>query len=470
MESHYIRKKSKRKYLDRNLTLCKLYSLYVKKCEDENKEPVSEMTYRRIFSTEFNLGFFMPKKDQCLLCTMYNRANPEEKNKIQEEYQTHIVRKQTCNQEKDKDKKRAEEETNLLSATFDLQAILQLPCTDVGLLYYTRKLTLYNLTLYESAPPNEAYCFVWSEINGKKGSSEIGSILCHYLMKCVPEEVTEVSLFSDTCGGQNRNQFVAAILLWVIQNSNHLQIIEHKFLESGHSYMEADSMHSAIESAKKNVDLFCMTDWINIFKRARSKKRYRKNTKTITKNCYQVKEFKYNEFKDLTNTIILNRTKNTDGQQVKWLKIKRMKYIKGDKKIYYNYDMSNSFMAIDVTASDTQNKININSALTSSVHGYHSYATRNKAKRLPAEQVIELPTTSELQFPPLEQLYDGPLPITEAKKKDLINLCEKGVIPEEYHGWYRSFLVDRDRTERVPDVAASEESQSKSSVDSSADE
>lgn len=271
MESHYIRKKSKRKYLDRNLTLFKLYSLYVKKCADENMEPVSEMTYRRIFSTEYNLGFFMPIKDQCLLCTRYNRANPEEQNKIQGEYQKHIDRKQICNQERDKDKKRAEEEKNFLSATFDLQAIFQLPCTDVGLLYYTRKLTLYNLTLYESAPPNEAYCFVWSETNGKKGSSEIGTILCHYLMKCVPEEVTEVSLFSDTCGGQNRNQFVAAILLWVIQNSNHLKIIEHKFLESGHSYMEADSMHSAIESAKKNVDLFCMTDWINIFKRARSK-------------------------------------------------------------------------------------------------------------------------------------------------------------------------------------------------------
>lgn len=116
---------------------------------------------------------------------------------------------------KKKDKKRAEEEKNFLSATFDLQAIFQLPCTDVGLLYYTRKLTLNNLTLYESAPPNEAYCFVWSETNGKKGSSEIGTILCHYL-------ITEVSLFSEKCGGQNRNQFVAAILLWVIQNSNHL--------------------------------------------------------------------------------------------------------------------------------------------------------------------------------------------------------------------------------------------------------
>lgn len=214
-----------------------------------------------------------------------------------------------------------------------------------------------------------------------------------------------------------------------------------------------------------------MTDWINIFKCARSKKNTGK-TKTIKGNCYQVKEFKFNEFKDLkklANTIILNRTKNTDGQQVKWLQINRMKYIKGDKKIYYNYDMTNSFMTMDVTVSDTQNKINTNTASTSSPHGDHSCATRNKAKRLAAEQVIEIPTTSELQFPPLEQLYDRPLPITEAKK-DLINLCEKGVIPEEYHGWYRSLLVDRDRVERVPDVAASEESQSESSVDSSADE
>ncbi|CAG5053635.1 unnamed protein product [Parnassius apollo] len=217
------------------------------------------------------MSFFVPKKDQCLVCPKYNRANADEKANLIQNYEDHIERKRACYAEKAKDKERAEKEPNFLSATFDLQAILQNPSTEVGLLYYTRKLTVYNLTLYESALPNEAYCFVWTEVHGKKGSSEVGTILAHYLTNCIPENVTEVSLFSDTCGGQNRNQFIAALLLRVINQSKQLQIIEHKFLESGHSYMEADSMHSSIEYAKKHRVVYCLSDWINIYKDARSR-------------------------------------------------------------------------------------------------------------------------------------------------------------------------------------------------------
>lgn len=33
MESHYVRKKSKRRYLDNGLTLSKMYALYVEECK-----------------------------------------------------------------------------------------------------------------------------------------------------------------------------------------------------------------------------------------------------------------------------------------------------------------------------------------------------------------------------------------------------------------------------------------------------
>ena len=51
---------------------------------------------------------------------------------------------------------------------------------------------------------------------------------------------------------QNRNQHVAALFLYLVQVTN-LDVIEHKFLESGHIFMEVDSMHSAIGSAKMYV-------------------------------------------------------------------------------------------------------------------------------------------------------------------------------------------------------------------------
>lgn len=56
----------------------------------------------------------------------------------------------------------------------------------------------------------------------------------------------------DTGGGQNWNQQVTAVLMHAVQKVVHLKRVELKFLESGHSHMECDSMHSAIKSAKTN--------------------------------------------------------------------------------------------------------------------------------------------------------------------------------------------------------------------------
>lgn len=333
--------------------------------------------------------------------------------------------------------------------TFDLQAVLQIPACEVGLLYYSRKLCVYNLTIYEAPLPNNAYCFTWSEVNGKKGSSEIGTILLHYLSNCVPRAITEITLFSDTCGGQNRNQFVAALLLWAVQKIDHLEVIEQKFLESGHTQMEADSMHSSIESAKKNAFVFSMIEWISIFKRARRKQCVRIDGNKITRDPYKVKEFKYDEFfdlKHLANTIIKNRTKDDKGQKVQWLKIKRIKYVKGeDRKIFLNYDMSDNFNIIEIGEDPSTSRSN-------------GAAVRQSARRKKSRTETNTPVIPvNLQFPDqLQRLYQEPLKISAAKKKDLITLCKKGIIPEELHGWFENLKTDQCIVDRLPEPAHDE--------------
>lgn len=163
----------------------------------------------------------------------------------------------------------------------------------MSLFYYSRKICVYNLTVYLAN--GEAHCFTWNELHGKRGSNEIGSILFKFL-KCLPTIITEISLFCNTCGGQNRNQQVAAILLYAVENIAHLQKIEPKFLESGHSQMECDSMHFAIESAKKNRTAFQMSDWVEIFMSARSTRTKGKNK---IKKPYEVHLLKYSDFYDL---------------------------------------------------------------------------------------------------------------------------------------------------------------------------
>lgn len=82
-----------------------------------------------------------------------------------------------------------------------------------------------------------------------------------------------------------------------ISDTLHFDVIEHKFLESGHSKMEADSMHSAIEFSQQNVPVFCMREWLTIFAMARSNRNTKKGKSP--KSSYIVQELKFGDFKDL---------------------------------------------------------------------------------------------------------------------------------------------------------------------------
>lgn len=100
--------------------------------------------------------------------------------------------------------------------------------------------------------------------------------------------------------------------------------------------------------------------------------------------------------------------------------------------------MSNEFMILDVT---TSKKSNFGRITTTSSPANHGYATRNTRKQ--EDEISIQSSRSSVIFPLLQQLYSGPLPISIAKKKDLINLCNKSVISEEYHGWFQSLATNR---------------------------
>ena len=68
--------------------------------------------------------------------------------------------------------------------------------------------------------------------------------------------VTDFVIFSDCCGGQNRNQYLAAAFMHVVESIPDLSTVTHKYLQTGHTQMECDSMHSAITFTKKNSPIY----------------------------------------------------------------------------------------------------------------------------------------------------------------------------------------------------------------------
>jgi len=46
--------------------------------------------YRDVFNTEYNIGFFKPKKDLCALCEKWKKATREERLSMVREYGDHL--------------------------------------------------------------------------------------------------------------------------------------------------------------------------------------------------------------------------------------------------------------------------------------------------------------------------------------------------------------------------------------------
>ena len=132
----------------------------------------------------------------------------------------------------------------------DLQSVLTTPCGRVSALYYSRKLAVYNFAVYNQAN-GEGYCMMWDETQGKRGSNEIGSLLYLYLKENLQSNMKHVIITSDSTVAQNRIQYITSMMLLAVQVLPNVDGIEQKFLEPGHTEMEVDAMHSAIDGHRK---------------------------------------------------------------------------------------------------------------------------------------------------------------------------------------------------------------------------
>lgn len=108
----------------------------------------------------------------------------------------------------------------------------------------------------------------------------------------------------------------------------------------------------------------------------------------------------------LREQIIKNKKTDTDGNNINWLKITVLKYIKGDcDHIYFKYNKSD----IDFK------KLKVIRRVTRGATNYDS---------------IEL-----------IKAYNSPMKISPEKLQDLKNLCEQGIKPSQYHRFYEELNI-----------------------------
>ena len=119
--------------------------------------------------------------------------------------------------------------------TFDLQQVQPLPDLLVNKAFYSRKMWIYNFGI-NFTKENHGRMHLWFESEAKRGSIEITSCLYKSILeKQAIHRHTDWILWSDSCGGQNRNDRMPTFLLRLVYDRKlGIDKINHRFPEPGH--------------------------------------------------------------------------------------------------------------------------------------------------------------------------------------------------------------------------------------------
>ena len=100
----------------------------------------SQKVYRDLFCNEYNLSFFSSKKDQCATYAARDHDTADNDNEHTQLFEEHMKQKNLTQNGTRKDKHASFTDDTYIMATFDMQSILQLPTSELGPVYYKRKL------------------------------------------------------------------------------------------------------------------------------------------------------------------------------------------------------------------------------------------------------------------------------------------------------------------------------------------
>lgn len=272
-ETHYCRGKvASRVYLSSDLNISKLWRMYNSSVVVDLR--VKQSYFRDHFNRNFNVGFGSPATDACSTCIMFREqlkraAVATEKTQIMTELRIHKLKAKAFYDMVRKPDDR------VIMYSYDCQKNLVLPKVPDQAAYYSRQLYYYNFTMCQGfskdrQPKENVFIYVWKEHEAAKGSNEIASAiydrLCHTEYS---ENVEEVRLVSDGCGGQNKNTSVVAMLsYWLTHDApKHIKTIQMIFPIVGHSYIPPDRVFGRIEKViRKNDTIIRPEDYCEILK------------------------------------------------------------------------------------------------------------------------------------------------------------------------------------------------------------
>jgi len=136
-------------------------------------------------------------------------------------------------------------------------------------------------------------------------------------------------------------------------------------------------------------------------------------------NPYITIPLKHNDildFKFFVKTFCPNFKVCTSGERVNWLKVRWIQVRRDNPQtVFVNYSFNK----------DSFHEINVQSK------------TRSKGRPMNCSSDLPL-------------CYQSKIPISEAKKRDLLNLCKKDIIPDDFHAYYAALPCSTKEHDKAP--------------------
>ncbi|KAJ8880749.1 hypothetical protein PR048_017219 [Dryococelus australis] len=210
IQSHYCRgKNTVRQYLSSQLNV---------------KENVLNEFFRTVFNENFNISLdiqlqYADKFSTCM--SLENKINYERDKTVKHNLQIELLAHKKKRTGTSYQKLRVKSDSELV-LTYDCQKNLIQPKLPDQEEYYKRQMYLFNFTIFEgilNSFQNKNNTYIYKMLT-LKAQTKLASSLHHRLNKLNLDEVTTIRLFSDGCGGQNKNQTIIGMLShWMLHSS-----------------------------------------------------------------------------------------------------------------------------------------------------------------------------------------------------------------------------------------------------------
>lgn len=420
IESHYLRAQSTREYIDGGRSITQIFKDYVEECNQNGKPHGNVTLFSKIFHNNFNISFFVPKKDLCEVCAQFENATTEEREALLENYNRHQHEKEACRKEKDSDKLKSD--AQVIVSVFDLEAVLPAPNGEISLFYYKSKLATYNLTIF-NLKTKEGICNIWHEGDANRGAIEITTCIFNFIKETAASkahEDIEFIFYSDNCAGQQKNKYLLAMYMFAIFKFKNVKSITHKFMIKGHTQNEGDCMHSVIEKqikrAKKSGPIYIPAQYVQLIRDSKK-----------TPPFYKIKEFSFADFlnfKNLSELLGKNYNRNTLNENFNFMDIKTLQI---NRDIPYIFKYKTSYYL-----DEAYKEVNI-------------YQSSSRASRRSCTVDSDFMNRFIRDIESWKQTgaYTEPTGISENKKRDLMSLVNGGYIPKTYFNFYNSLSVKK---------------------------